>query len=121
MRDLTKDWLKKLEKRYSGKQLQPTEAHSRRVELEKKYGDKIVINSLEEMETEEEKLAKVEYDALTKELQRISPKMKEADENYIKAVKFEKYGKALFTGIKNNIWFIVGILLVLAIIKYLLS
>lgn len=114
-------WEKHIKEKYGNRNLTATELHSERVRLEKKHGDKIVLGMLEDMTTDEERLDKIEYEAITKVLQDASPEIKEADKNYVKAVKLERFYKSSFEFIKKVFWVVLGLLIMLAVLKYLLS
>lgn len=73
--------------KYRDKTFTLAELHDERVRLEKKYGERIILGTLEDMVTEEERLDKVEYDTLTGFIHDASAEMKKADENYVKAIK----------------------------------
>jgi len=116
------DWKRHFKEKYGkDKKFSPSELQSERARLEKKYGEKIVLGKLEDMATDEEKLDKIEYEALTSVLQKAVPEMKALDDTMILAYKAEGYTKLSFAVITKAFWIVLGILLMLATIKYLLS
>lgn len=115
------DWTKESKKRFSKKVYTPVELNNRLIELEKKYGDKMATSTLEDMDNKEEKLDKIEYEAIVETMSASLPDWKKAHENYKNSIKIQNYGKSIFSFIKSNIWVVVAILLILAILKYLMS
>ncbi len=116
------NWEKHIKQKYGNKKkYSPSELQSERTRLEKKYGEKIVLGTLEDMTTDEEKMDKMEYETLTSVLQETIPEMKFIDNRLRLVYKTRKFLKSLFVFIKKIFWVISGILLMLAVIKYLLS
>lgn len=109
--------LEKVQKKYS-KDLDPVEANAEREKLEIKHGAKIMLGTPEDMETQEEQMDKIEYDALTKELYKIAPGVKEGDD----MIKKGLLNQPIHNGGNNQMkWLLVisVIALVVAIIALL--
>lgn len=116
-----KKWNAHIKQKYSGKSIPFKTLHEQRVLLEKKYGEKIILGKLEDMDTDEEKMDKIEYEAIGDVLGEMSPEYKKGDEMVKNAYRNQRAIKSLFEKAKSIFWPILGILLILAIIKYLLS
>jgi len=115
------EWLTSLKQKYSGKNIPVQAAHNERIKLEKKYGEKIITGKLEDMETDEEKADFIEYEVLGKKLSKVVPGYKEGEDLMKKGYKMQEVTGSLFTKGKKLFWIILGILIILAVIKYLLS
>lgn len=114
------NWHKYITDKY-GEKADAGVLQAERAKLEKKYGDRIVLGTLEDMKTDEEKMDKVEYEALSGVLKSEVPEMEKLDNQFKEALKRDRAIKTAFMVIKNNIWVVVGVLMFLALIKYLLS
>lgn len=110
-----------IKEKYEGKTFSPSEIHNERVKLEKKYGEKIILGKLEDMTTDEEKMDKLEYDAMGNELFKIMPDYKKGDDLIKQAYKAQRFRTVLFARGKIIFLAILGVLIMLAVIKYLLS
>ena len=117
----SKAWHAYIKQKYAGKSIPAEVAHNERVKLEEKYGEKIILGKFEDMVTDEEKMDFVEYKALGKELYRISPDYKKGDDMLKRGYKLIKSAK-MSVGVGKKIFLaILGVLLDLALIKYLLT
>jgi hypothetical protein len=113
---------KHFQEKYGGRATIPaTELHNERLRLEKKHGEKIILRTFDDMTTDEERMDKMEYDVLTTLLQEASPEIKKADEDYVKAINQQQLYNSAFELIKQTFWYVLGLLVLLAVIKYLLS
>lgn len=117
----SKAWHAYIKQKYAGKSIQAGVAHNERVKLEEKYGEKIILGKLEDMVTDEEKMDKVEYEALGSVLNEISPDYKKAHDLFKSAYKTQRLYKLLFASGKKIALVILGTLLMLALLKYLLT
>src|SRR3989344_1664321 len=110
----SKDWTKHIKEKYGrDKEYSPTELHEERKKLEKKYGEKIILGKLEDMETDQERMDKIEYESLSKVLQDAIPEMKSLDEKFKTAYNVEKTVKSSFSFLKEAFWVVLGVLLLL--------
>jgi len=117
----SKEWHAYIKKKYAGKSISPKVAHNERIKLEKKYGEKIILGKFEDMVTDEEKTDFAEYKALGSELYRISPDYKKGDDLFKSGYNLQRISKRLLLDGKKIFLVILGVLLVLALIKYLLT
>jgi hypothetical protein len=76
------EWNKKMEKKYKGKTLTPTDLQNERKRLEDKYGSRIMLKRVEDFSTPEEVADKIEYNVLTKKLSDLIPELKKLDDKY---------------------------------------
>jgi hypothetical protein len=111
----------KLEDIEKGKNYTPAEILARMKELEEKHGPKFVVARFEDMKTEENQKDKMEYDVLSQVLSEATPELKKAINNYKKAAGTEVFIKSTYGKVKTIFWPLLGVLLLLAVIKYLLS
>lgn len=125
----SKEWHAYIKQKYAGKSISPQVAHNARLKLEKKYGEKIILGKFEDMLTDEEKTDFAEYKALGDELYRISPEYKNAEDMLKRGHKLIKNANEtpwilyrMFIGEGKKIFLVIlGVLLLLALIKYLLT
>ena len=110
-----------VKQKYEGKTFTPTELHNERVRLEKKYGEKIILGKFEDMTTDEERKDKVIYEVLGNALDKVAPGYKRADDEMKKGYKMQRLHNLLFARGKKIFLITLGLLLLLAIIKYLLT
>lgn len=117
-----KQWLKQLGKRYKkiGEDISAPELLEFRTELEEKYGKKIIPGMSENL-TEEERLARIEYKALTNGLYHCAPEIEKYDKKLFLYFKTQKTFLDLLSSAKRAFWIMLLILTLLALIKYLLS
>lgn len=115
------EWHAYITQKYGDKSISATVLNEERVKLEKKYGERIVLGKLDDMTTDEEKMDKLEYEAIGSVLGEVSPDYKKADDMVKNAYKREKLIKDIFNKSKRLFYPILGILLILALIKYLFS
>jgi len=113
--------LANIKQKYAGKNIPVRVAHNERVKLEKKYGEKIILGKLEDMTTDEEKMDKIEYEVLGKHLDKAVSGYKKADDSMKDGYKMQRLHNLLFARGKKIFLTTLGILLLLAIIKYLLT
>lgn len=116
------DWIKSIEKKYKGRNIPVAELHNERVKLENKYGEKIILGRVEDMETEEEKMDKIFYDILGTELSEVVPHYQDAENKMKTGYKLQRfYHNLIAEGFKKIFFIILGVLLLLTLIKYLFS
>lgn len=113
---LIKGWVPRDKKSFTA-----SEVLKERTKLEKEYGDRIVAGKIEDMPTAEEKAAKIGYDTLTETLHKMAPATKVPDGILRAGIRAKEGIKSLYIVTKKVFLFVLGILLMLAAIKYLLT
>jgi hypothetical protein len=115
------EWKAYIDQKYRGKTFKPSELHNERVRLEKKYGEKIILGKPEDMATLEEAMEKVEYDVIGNELSKLVPDYKRGDDLMKEAYKMQRLRNLLFARGKKIFLVVLGVLLLLALLKYLFT
>jgi len=116
----SKAWHEYIKRKYVGKSIPAGVIHNERVKLEEKYGEKIILGKFEDMMTDKEKMDFVEYKALGDALNRVSPDYNKAD-GLLKGIYYIRmtFNRMLSRDGKKIFLAILGILIALALIKYL--
>jgi len=111
------EWNKKMEEKYKGKTLTPTDLQNERKRLEDKYGSRIILNGVEDFSTPEEVTDKIEYDVLTKKLGDLVPELKKLDDKYavflVKEERLHEVEKKAFYRFLNVVLVIFYVLAVI--------
>lgn len=105
----------------NGEKTTPKILNDEMKKFENKYENKIILGKPEDFTTDQEKKDKMEYEAIKKVFHKLVPETKKIDDEMLPYIKINEACRKFLKFIKGSSIYILGILIFLALIKYLFN